>query len=173
MCSLSNLVAIVSYFTFFFSLLSSQVFVVQGNDTTVARVTDNYDGTYGVDFSVTKAGKYVVSSLLSGLHLKGSPFQFTVTPGSVKGDLSKVQGADIKQAPAGKGGTIRVQAVDGSGNPLTGGLGPDAVREGREGGWEEGEGGCVRCCVVGRMRHFVFVLSRDGRQKSSTARFRV
>lgn len=105
-----------------------QVFVVQKSDTNVAVVTDNVDGSYTVSFQVTKAGSYVVTAKLNSQELSGSPFTFNVDPGPAQGGLSKVQGADIGSAPSGKGGDIKVQAVDASGNALTQGLGVSAVQ---------------------------------------------
>jgi hypothetical protein len=45
-----------------------------------AAVTDSYNGTYGVNYTPTFEGEYIMSITLLGIHVEGSPFNISIHP---------------------------------------------------------------------------------------------
>mmetsp|Transcript_20142 Transcript_20142/g.47038 ORF Transcript_20142/g.47038 Transcript_20142/m.47038 type:complete len:6215 (+) Transcript_20142:20-18664(+) len=96
----------------------------------VATVRDKQDGTYTVNFGVTRSGTYQMSSIVSGVHLPGSPMTVTIIPGPPTAANCILSGPGIESSslPAGSGHNIKIKSRDSFFNAVNFGIGHKAIQ---------------------------------------------
>ena len=82
-----------------------------------ATVVDHRNGTYGAQYTVDRAGPYLVQVQLGGVHVMGSPFQLTVLPGQTSARMSTASGQGLTTSVAGTPASFELIARDDFGNP--------------------------------------------------------
>jgi len=100
---------------------------VNGPDPNVhAKVSDNGNGKYPVEYTATKAGDYTVSVRLRGEHIKDSPYSVHVE--GPKAGNSYATGPGVEGARAKQDAPFRIHSVDAAGNPVKHGGDPFQVQ---------------------------------------------
>ena len=82
---------------------------------------DKGDGTFIFQYTVTKAGRYVLAVLLSGddgtqTHISGSPFDVRIVPAASSAQSSRLEGGGLTRVVAGQEGSFTIEARDRYGN---------------------------------------------------------
>jgi hypothetical protein len=82
---------------------------------------DKGDGTFIFQYTVTKAGRYVLAVLLNGddgtqRHISGSPFDIRIVPAASSAQSSRLEGEGLSRVVAGQEGSFTIEARDRYGN---------------------------------------------------------
>ncbi|KAJ5078785.1 leucine rich repeat kinase 2 [Anaeramoeba ignava] len=83
----------------------------------IAQVTDNSNGTYSVSYIATKKGEYLISVVLDGTHISGSPFTSSVESGQIEPANCYVSGPGINSGIVSQSSVFIIHARDKFGNP--------------------------------------------------------
>ena len=90
---------------------------VRGSSTVRARVTDNQDGTYLVEYKPSTSGTYSISVSLRGVQLPDCPLRVEVLRPAPQPDKCILRGDALTKARARELATFEVEFVDALGQP--------------------------------------------------------
>eukprot|EP01113_Clastostelium_recurvatum_P018917 TRINITY_DN222_c0_g1_i3.p1 TRINITY_DN222_c0_g1~~TRINITY_DN222_c0_g1_i3.p1 ORF type:complete len:958 (+),score=357.35 TRINITY_DN222_c0_g1_i3:135-3008(+) len=93
--------------------------------TAPARVKDNGDGTYDVDYTPSEGGNFHVDVTLDGQPISGGPFSVTIMDATP--DQSYAKGPGLEGGQQNNPATFTIFAIDGEGRPVTKGGEPFSV----------------------------------------------
>lgn len=90
---------------------------IHGASVVRARVQDNEDGTYSVEYKAAASGAYSISVLLYGLALPESPWSLNVLTARPDAEQCHLHGAALTRAAARETMSFEVSFADAHGNP--------------------------------------------------------
>ena len=90
---------------------------VRGSSRVTAKVTDNEDGTYTVEYKPSTSGNYNISVTLNGVPLPDSPFPLLVLTPAPDAPRCVLRGDALKHARARELATFEVEFLDAMGQP--------------------------------------------------------
>ena len=88
---------------------------VRGAAFVYAKVNDNGDGSYRVDYKPSTSGAYTIAITLHGVPMPGSPFALTVLVPRADASKSIVRGETLKTVIARQPSTFEIEFVDAFG----------------------------------------------------------